>query len=94
MLPLVSCCAVGLLGSFGLLVFLALVPVVLALEFLDAARGVDVFHLAGEERVAHRADFDGDGFLGAARDELVAAAARHRALFVSGMDVFIHDRTF
>src|SRR4051794_27071996 len=55
----------------------ALVPVVLALEFLHPAGGVHVLHLAGEEGVAGRADLDGYVLLGAARDELVAATARH-----------------
>src|SRR4051812_3615895 len=63
-------------GGLG---FLALVPVVLLLELLDAAGGVDVLHLAGEERVTGRADFDGDVLASAASHELVAAAARDRA---------------
>src|SRR5688572_17223704 len=36
----------------GVARLLALVPVVFALELLDAARRVHVLHLAGEERVA------------------------------------------
>src|SRR4051794_12118569 len=59
-------------GGVGLL---AVAPVVLLLELLDAAGGVDELHLAGEERVARRADFDGNVLAGAARGELVAAAA-------------------
>jgi len=42
------------------------------LELLDAAGRVDVLHLAGEERMARRADFDGDVLLRAASRELVA----------------------
>jgi len=38
--------------GLGLAGLLAVGPVVLALELLDAARGVDVLHLAGEERMA------------------------------------------
>src|SRR5438270_5247759 len=61
----------GLLGSFGLRSFgsdlarlLAVGPVVLALELLDAAGRVHELHLAGEEGVTRRADFDGDVLLG------------------------------
>src|SRR5262249_5013801 len=70
---------------------LALAPVVLALELLDAARGVHVLHLAGEERVTGRADFDRDVLARAARDELVAAAAGHRRLDVFRVNAFLHD---
>src|SRR5579872_3674822 len=90
----ISCAApllrrLGLGGRLGTL-FLALVPVVLALELLDPAGGVHVLHLAGEERVAGRADFDGDVLLRAARDELVAAAAGHGRLDVLGMNPGFH----
>src|SRR4029077_10425639 len=71
---------------------LALVPVVFALELLDAAGGVHVFHLSGEERMASRADFDGDILLGAARDELVAATTGHGGLFVFGVNSLFHDK--
>src|SRR5262245_40339278 len=51
----------GLLGGGSLLALaLALVPVVLLLELLDAAGGIDELHLAREERVAGGADFDRD----------------------------------
>src|SRR3974390_918181 len=83
----------GLLGfgrRLGLLGLLALVPVVLLLELLDAARRVHVLHLAGEERMARRADFDGDILLGAARLEFVAATALDGRFFILGMDVFLH----
>src|ERR1700756_379259 len=72
------------------LALLALVPVVLALELLDAAGGVHVLHLAGEEGVAGRADFDGDVLLRAARGEAVAAAADDRRLDVFGMNAGLH----
>src|SRR5476651_1299425 len=74
----------------GLAGFLALVPVVLLLELLDAARAIDELHLAGEERMARRANFGGDVLLGAARRELVAATAGDGGFFVFGMDVFFH----
>src|SRR5262245_4133923 len=88
-----------LLGFFGfrgrrrrfrLAGFLPFVPVVFALEFLNAARGIDVLHLAGEKRMARRANLGVDVFLGAARDELVAAPAGDRRFFVFWMDVFFH----
>src|SRR5262249_24392445 len=79
-------------GGLGF-AFLSLVPAVFLLELLDAAGGVHVLHLAREERVAGRADFDGDLLAGAARDELVAAAARHGAFFVLGMDALFHGFT-
>ena len=71
--------------------FLTAGPVVLLLEFLDAAGGVDELHLAGEERMARRADFDRDILLGAARLKLVAAPAGDGALFVFGVNAFLHD---
>src|SRR5262249_25995229 len=79
-----------LLGSlaFGLL---ALVPVVLALELLDAAGGVHELHLAGEERVADRADFDVDILACAAGHELVAATAGHGRFHVFRVNAFFHD---
>src|SRR6266852_1752853 len=80
----------GFGGGLGLLGLLALVPVVLFLELLDAARGVNELHLAGEERMAHRTDFGVDVLLGAARGKLVAAAARDGRFFVFGVDVFFH----
>src|SRR5579884_1403072 len=82
-----------LLGrGLGLAGLLAVGPVVLALELLDAARGVDVLHLAGEERVAGRANFHRDVLPGAARRELVAAAADHGGLDVFRMNAFLHWR--
>ena len=77
-------------GGFGFAGLLAFVPVVLLLEFLDAARRVNELHLAGEERMARRADFDGDVLARAARGELVAAAAGDDDFFVFGVNVFFH----
>src|SRR5437764_1864868 len=79
-----------LFRRFGLLLLLALVPVVLLLELLDAAGGVHELHLTGEERVARRADFDGDVLLGAARGELVAAPAGDGRFHVLGVNAFFH----
>src|SRR5438132_778423 len=76
------------LGGLGGL--LAAGPVVLLLELLDAAGRVNELHLAGEERMAGRANFDGDVLLGAAGRELVAAATGHRGGFVLGVNVFLH----
>src|SRR5262249_26581286 len=70
--------------------FLALVPAEFLLELLDAAGGVDELHLAREERMARRADFDVDVLLRAARGELVAAAARHGRFFVLRVNAFFH----
>ena len=89
-----------LLGSFGLLLFglrwlfaAFALPAELLLEFFDSARGVNELHLAGEERMARRANFDGDGLLGASRRELIAATASHGCFFVFGVNAFLHDRT-
>src|SRR5262249_48211243 len=79
-------------GLGALAALLARRPVVLALELLDPARGIDVLHLAGEERMAGRADFDGDILPGAARGELVAAPAGDGGFFVLGVDAFFHGR--
>src|SRR5438876_10006481 len=77
-------------GGCGLL--FALVPVVFTLELLDAAGGVHVLHLAREERMTGRADFDGDVLLGAARNELIAATAGHGGFFVFGVNTLFHDK--
>jgi len=80
----------GLLGSFGLGAFLAFVPVVFFLELLDTAGGVDIFHLAGEKRMAYGADFNVDIFPCAARDKFVAATAGHRGFLVFWMNAGFH----
>src|SRR5688572_12794821 len=48
----------------------------LVLELLDPAGGVDVLELAGEERVAGRANIHAQLSFGAAGGELISAAAR------------------
>src|SRR5690349_2194669 len=83
----------GLAARLGAgLGLLPLVPVILLLELLHPAGGVDVLHLAGEERVAGGTDFDHDRLLGAAGGELVAAAAGDGGLFVLGVNTFLHSR--
>src|SRR5262249_22428423 len=77
-------------GGFGFAGLLAVGPGVLALELLDAAGGIDVLHLAGEERMAGRADFDGDVLPGAARDEFVAATAGNGRFDVFGVNAAFH----
>src|SRR6516162_10374349 len=80
-----------LLGGLGLALLLAVGPVVLALELLDATGRIDELHLAGEERMTRRADFDGDLLASAARLERIAAAAGDCRLDVFRMDTLFHD---
>src|SRR5436190_23645852 len=80
-----------LLGRGLAFALLALVPVVLLLELLHSSGGVDELHLPGEERMAGRADFDGDVLPRAAGGELVATATGDRGLLVLGMNAFLHD---
>jgi hypothetical protein len=80
----------GLLGGRSFLGLFAFVPVVLLLEFFDTARGVHELHLAGEERMAHGADFDRNILLGRPRGELVATTAGNGSVFVFGVNVFFH----
>src|SRR5579872_965676 len=75
----------------GLARLLAVGPVVLALELLDAARRVHELHLAGEERVAGRADFDGNVLLRTARHEFIAATARDGRLNIFGVNAGFHE---
>src|SRR5437868_12273183 len=80
---LMSC---GGLGSRGRLRFLCVALV----EALDAALDVHEVLLAGEERVALRADLHMELRLRARRLELIAAGARHRGLDVLGVDLRSH----
>jgi hypothetical protein len=73
------------------LLFLALVPVVFALELLDTPGRINVLHFAGEERMARGADFDGDVLFGTASDKLVAAPTGDGRLEIFRMDAFFHD---
>ena len=65
---------------------------VLALEALDAAGGIHQFLLAGEKRMAVRADFDADELAleGGTRLEGVAAGAMHGDFVVVGMNARFH----
>src|SRR6476620_8012639 len=72
---------------------LARVPLAVArLEARDAAAGVEDLLLARVERVASRADLDGDGpaRLGAAGGEVVAATAGDLRFYVCGVNAFAH----
>ena len=60
-------------------------------EAFDAAFRVDELVLAREERVAARANFDLDVFLGGARLERVAAGASDLGLDVNGMNTLFHN---
>ena len=69
---------------------------VFLLKTLDAAGGVYEFLLAGEERVATRADFDAEhiSFDGRARLESMAASAMYGYGMVVGVDTGFHDSPF
>jgi hypothetical protein len=79
----------GLFFAFLFEVFFA----VLFLEAFDSACGIDVFLLAGIERMAGRADFCVDFLGGAERLEGISAPATHRHLMVSRMNIFLHIKT-
>ena len=65
-------------------------------EALDAAGGVHKFLLAGEERVAIRADFHAQHVAldGRARLERVAAGAVHRNGVIVGVNTGFHGAAF
>ncbi len=65
-------------------------------EALDAAGGVNEFLLAGEERVAIRADFNAQhvAFDGRARLERMAAGAVHRDRVIIGVNTGFHGAAF
>src|SRR5581483_8654107 len=74
---------------FGGLIFASLG--VLAAEALDAARGIQKFLLAGEERMAVGADFYVDvAPMGGAGSERMAACALHANLVIIGMNGCFH----
>ena len=89
--------AVILEGQLLLLVFLGFLDVIFAvflLESLYSTGGVDIFLLAGIERMAHRA-YLGVYFLdSAAGFESVAAAAMNHYLIVFWMYSFFHNLQF
>ncbi len=65
-------------------------------EALDAAGGVNEFLLAGEERMAIRADFNAQhvAFDGRARLERMAAGAVHRHGMIIGVNTGFHGAAF
>ncbi len=75
----------GSLGSFDVIF------AVFLLESLYSAGGIDIFLLAGIERMAHRADLRVDFFGGAAGFEGIAAAAVNHDLIVFWMYFFFHN---
>jgi hypothetical protein len=58
-----------------------------ARSLATSARRIDKLHLAGDKRLARRADFGVDALLGAARRKLVATTAGNSGSFIFGMDV-------
>ena len=69
---------------------LLVLPAVFLLESLDAARGVNQLLFAGEERMAVRADFNVNVFLGRTRRPRVPAGADDMTFDVFGMNSFFH----
>ena len=67
-----------------------LLEAVLPVEFINAAAGVDQLLLAGVERVALGANFNGDVLLGGAGLDHIAAGAADRGGFIIGMDSCLH----
>ena len=64
---------------------------VLLAEFVDPAAAVHDLLLAGEERVAERADFDAKVLAqGGAGDKTIATGAGDLDFFVIGMDAVFH----
>ena len=64
---------------------------ILAPEALDAARGIQQFLLAGEERMAVRTDFYVDvAAMGGAGGKAIAAGAHYANFVVSGMNGRLH----
>lgn len=63
-------------------------------ETLDASGSVDQALLAGEERMALRADVRVDLRLSRAGLERIAAGALHRRRMVFGMDIGFHDNLY
>src|SRR5437867_8514715 len=70
----------------------ATLEAVFALEALDPAGRVDQLLLAGEERMARRADLDVDGRHGGAGLDDAAAGTDDGRLLVARMNAFLHGR--
>ena len=89
--------AIILEGQLLLLVFLGFLDVIFAvflLKSLYSTGGIDIFLLAGIERMAHRANFSVDFFVGTAGLEGIAAAAMNHYLIVFWMYSFFHSLQF
>jgi hypothetical protein len=67
-----------------------LIQTVFLLEPFNAAGGIDQLLLPGEKRVAGRADFQADLFLGGTGIELVSAGAADGHLVVLRMNLPLH----
>jgi hypothetical protein len=81
-------------GGFGLLFgVLEVVAAEFFLESFDAAGGVNVTLLTGEEWVAIGANLDDDLGFGGPGLERVSATAGHLAVDVIGMDAFFHGQS-
>lgn len=74
------------LGSLGL----AIRPLELLVELVDAAGRIHELHGTGEERVALRADFDRDLGLGASCRKAITTAASYLAFLVLRMNCVFH----
>ena len=67
-----------------------LLEAVLSVELVHAAAGVDELLLAGIERVAFGADFNGDVLFGGTGLNHIAAGAADRGRIIIGMNAFFH----
>jgi hypothetical protein len=85
-----------LLGaSLGLLGFCLVGLSVLAAEALDASGGIDQLLLAGEKRVAIRADFEVNiALMGGSGGKRVPAGAHHADFVICGMNLLFHSKAF
>lgn len=61
-----------------------------ALELIQTSAGIDKLLLAGKERMALGADFNGHIAFGRTSLNLSAASTSDRAFFVFGMESFLH----
>ena len=67
-----------------------LFDVVLVLELLDTAAAIDELLLAGEERMALRANVEPDLVLYGPGHECISASASYLAILIIRMDSFFH----
>lgn len=66
----------------------------LSLELFNPASGVQELQLAGEERMASRANVNAQVLAGATRHERIATAAGNRSLVILRMNAGLHGRTY